>query len=47
MFPAKGDCEAFLIKLFLKAFEEPEAVFSPKQTILWKRMRYQKETIIF
>ena len=22
--------------------EEPEAVFGPKQTILWKRMRYQK-----
>jgi hypothetical protein len=27
----RGNCEAFLIKLFLKVFEEPEAVFSPKR----------------
>jgi len=27
----RGNCEAFLIKLFLKLFEEPEVVFIPKQ----------------
>jgi hypothetical protein len=34
--------KAFLTKLFLNVFESPEAVFSPKQTVLWKRMRYQR-----
>jgi hypothetical protein len=38
----RGIAEAFLIKLFLKVFEEPEAVFSPKYKrtsggICWRR----------